>query len=123
MQKESVKNMIDLRPVMENDDIKVLFKKIAKSGKIKCQVTGPKENILDCETDEDWVRASALVFDAGFTGYSPGAIGGTSPPQRKLTYSRMYRTGSVCAVVIKRRFLIFRVPTTYDNCLVISQAA
>jgi hypothetical protein len=122
MQKKSVKNMIDLRPAMENDDIKILFKKIAKSGKIKCQVTGPKENILDCETEEDWVRASALVFDAGFSGASPGAFG-SAPSQRTSLYKKMYRGGSLCAVVKKRNILIFRVPTTYDNCLVISQAA
>ena len=114
---------IDLRPAMENDDIKVTFKTIVESGKFKCKITGPKGNILDCETDEDWVRASAAVFDAGFTGSSPGAFSGSSPSQRSSLYQKMYRCGTVCAVVVKRRILVFRVATTFDYCHVISQAA
>lgn len=119
MENEIIRSM----PDSVNDAIKVVFKKIVKAGKLKCVITGPKGNILDCETDEDWIEASHILMKAGFRAVSPGTYGGSDPFRRKKTYNDMYRSGKTCAVVISRRIMIFRVPGTYDLCHTISKAA
>ncbi len=113
---------ISLLPAMEDGDIKEVFKRLVETGRFKCKITGPKDNILDCETDEDWVRASHYLFDAGFTGVSPGTLG-SSPAQRASLYQKMYRSGTVHAVVIKSRILVWRVATESDYCLVMKKQA
>jgi hypothetical protein len=105
------KDMIDLRPVMENDDIKEIFKDMIASGKVNAFITGPKQNVLKCATVDDWVTASHILQGYGVSCLSPGGYGGPSPNQRKKTHNDIYRHGIVCAVSFDCRTYIFQIRT------------
>jgi hypothetical protein len=105
------KKTIDLTPVIENDDIKFLFKDMIASGEVKATIAGPTENVLKCESVDDWVRASRILQDYGVSCLSPGTFGGSSPYDRKKTHREIYRYGRVCAVSFDRRTYIFKIRT------------
>jgi hypothetical protein len=96
---------------MKNDDIKLLFKDMIASGQVKATITGPKENVLKCETVDDWVRASRILQDYGVSCLSPGGYGGSSPADRLKTHRDIYRHGIICAVSFEKRTYVFQIRT------------
>lgn len=103
------KNMIDLRPVIENDDIKEIFKEMIETGKVKATITGPKQNVLKCASVDDWVTASHILQDYGVSCLSPGGYGGPSPAQRQKVHNDIYRAGKLCGVSCEKRTYIFQI--------------
>lgn len=105
----NIKIKIDLRDVVENEDIKELFKDMISSGLVNARIIGPTGNVLKCESVDDWVRASAFLQNYGVSCLSPGGYGGSSPKDRKKTHFLIYRYGSVCAVSFEKRTYVYQL--------------
>lgn len=105
------------------EDIRDYFKKLISSGVIKASIGGPRDNILLCDTLSDWCVASGELVKAGYSVLSPGGFGGASSSERANTHNKIWRSGTLCASVIKKKVLIFSMPhNESDYCNVISDS-
>jgi hypothetical protein len=91
-------------------EIREIFKELLKSGKVHGHIKGPKDNVLVCDTMNDWVKAGNEIMNEGYNITSPGGYGGSHPTDRKNTWNKMWRSGTVCATVIEEKVLCFKIP-------------
>lgn len=88
------------------EKIKALFHKMIESGQINGKIAGPRDNVLMCETMDDYLKAGGELVNSGFTSVSPGALGGDSI-SRQNTHKRVWVTGSLCAIEYNRKVTLF----------------
>lgn len=100
---------------MSYDVIKGIFKTLLSSDLVKGKIVGPKENVLECETMNDWIIAGSELAKAGFICSSPGGYGGSHPTSRQNTHFKIWKTGSLCAVVIEKKVLLFSLPQSVSD--------
>lgn len=91
---------------MGQEKIKALFHKLIESGQIVGRIAGPRDNVLVCETMDDYLKAGGEIVQAGFTSASPGALGGDSI-SRQNSHKRVWVTGSLCAIEFNRKVTLF----------------
>ena len=66
---------------------------------VKGHITGPKNNVLMCDTPADFVLAGSEMTRRGFDTVSPGYLG-SHPVSRQTTHSRIWKSGSLCAIQV-----------------------
>lgn len=104
-----------------NDKIKAKFAELISSGLIQAHIEGPKNNILVCNSMNDWAIACGELCRSGFNALSPGGYGGSGATDRKNTYNKIWRSGTVCASVIEKKILCFTLSQTdSDYCHIYS---
>lgn len=105
-----------------NEELKAFFKELIETGKVKGHIEGPKDNVLVCDTLVDWCTAGSLIGQAGYDVVSPGGFGGSHPTDRKNTYNKIWRSGTVCASVIEKKILCFTLQqNSSDYCQIHSK--
>jgi len=102
-----------------NENIKAKFQDLVSSGIVKGKIIGPLDNVLSCETMNDWVIAGSEFSKSGYCVSSPGSYG-THPTSRQNTHNKIWKSGTICACVIDRKILCFSLPqTACDYCNII----
>lgn len=89
------------------DRIREKISELVASGLVHGHIDGPKDNVLMCDTLNDWCIASGELVKAGFGAMSPGGYGGSHPISRQATHVKIWKSGTVCAVVYKRKVFYF----------------
>ncbi len=89
------------------DNIKGVFRELIKNGTVKAELGGPKENVLVCETLEDYCIASTEIIQRGYSVLSPGGFSGANDVSRKALDARVWRYGTVCATSYNKKTLLY----------------
>ena len=84
-----------------------IFTQLIESGKVKGTLGGPKQNVLICDTNQDYCIASTAMIEEGFSVLSPGAYSGSSEVSRKALDARVWRYGTVCAISYNKKTLMY----------------
>lgn len=102
---------------MSSEKIKNIFQNLISTRSVNGHIEGPKENVLVCDSMNDWVIAGSELAKAGYVCSSPGSYGGSHPYSRQNTHKKIWKSGTLCAIVIEKRFIVFSLPQTdSDYC-------
>ena len=80
------------------DNIKIMMERLISDGIVKGHMGGPKENVLVCDTLEDFCVASGELVRSGYNVASPGGYGGSAPESRQATHQKVWGNGTLCAI-------------------------
>jgi hypothetical protein len=103
---------------MSLDIFKRKFEILLSSGLVHGRLSGPKNNVLVCDSMNDWAIAAGEFARDGFVCSSPGHFG-PHPQSRQNTHKKIWKTGTLCAIVIEKKVIFFSLPQTEkDYCLI-----
>jgi len=91
----------------QNEEIKKKLTEMLESGMIKGHFEGPKDNVLICDSMNDWCLAGGEMVRSGFNVASPGGFGGSHHVARQVTHSKIWKTGTLCAISYNRKIHFF----------------
>ena len=89
------------------DKIKEIFEKLIGTNAVKATLGGTKQNVLVCETLEDYCIASTEMISRGYSVLSPGGYSGASEVSRKALDARVWRYGTICAISYNKKTLLY----------------
>lgn len=89
------------------EEIKKKLVELVEKKIVNGHFEGPKNNVLVCDTMNDWCLAGGEMVRAGFNVASPGGFGGSHPVARQVTHSRIWKTGVLCAICYNRKVHFF----------------
>jgi hypothetical protein len=89
------------------NEIKEKMVELVENGLVHGHFEGPKDNVLVCDTLNDWCIASGELVKAGYGAMSPGGYGDSHPTSRQNVHNKIWRSGTVSAVQYKRKVFFF----------------
>jgi hypothetical protein len=91
------------------DEIKATLESLIKDGIVKGIISGPKGNILICDTLKDYYIASEELIHAGYNVASLGDYGGSAPESLLNTNKKVWTDGALCAISFKKKNVAFGI--------------
>jgi len=80
---------------------------LIEDGIVKGIISGPKGNVLICDTLNDYNVAGEELVHAGYNVVSLGDYGGSAPESLLATNKKVWIDGALCATSFKKKNVVF----------------
>ena len=80
---------------------------LIEDGIVKGIISGPKGNVLICDTSNDFNVAGEELVHAGYNVVSLGDYGGSAPESLLATNKKVWIDGAHCATSFKKKNVVF----------------
>jgi hypothetical protein len=91
------------------DEIKATMESLIKDGIVKGIISGPKGNVLICNTSKDFYIAGEELVHAGYNVASLGDYGCSDPESLSATNKKVWFDGALCAISFKKKTVAFGI--------------